>query len=299
MLYLGHYKADALNVGRPLSRSARRDRARREIIRAPQQQYQRGVFLAAGFSIGSWPSPVGPMSDSKQREIVVHASRGLLCAIVLSAATALTACIYVPPVWDAGDEIHSVDEIEEGVTTREEVLDILGEPDRVHEDGNAYYYSGSYSDGFIAYGWYGARTGVGLIEEEGWYIRVTFDESGTVERVKTNWTKTSEEWSAIIANATLQQQARDRERCLMAVQGDKASQYLVAANYRYGYSRFPVDLVRSYLWYHYAARGEPKVLEERIAHLVGKMTPSQLAEAERLVAEWEPNPAECEALFES
>ena len=27
-----------------------------------------------------------------------------------------------------------------------------------------------------------------------------------------------------------------------------------------------------------------------------KMTPDQIAEAERLVAEWEPNPAECEAI---
>ena len=107
---------------------------------------------------------------------------------------------------------------------------------------------------------------------------------------------TSEDWSAVHTEIII---ARYRERCLMAVQGDKASQYRVAADYRFGSFRFPVDLVRSYLWYHYAARGDSKVIEERIAYLVDKMTPSQIAEAERLVKEWEPNPAECEALPEN
>jgi len=36
--------------------------------------------------------------------------------------------LYVPPVQDVFDEIYYVDELQPGVTTRQEVLDALGSP---------------------------------------------------------------------------------------------------------------------------------------------------------------------------
>ena len=47
---------------------------------------------------------------------------------LVSACVFLAACIYVPPVWDVGDEIGSVDWIEEGVSTKAQVLDTMGQP---------------------------------------------------------------------------------------------------------------------------------------------------------------------------
>ena len=42
----------------------------------------------------------------------------LTLAVALLVLTGLvSACLYVPPVWDAGDAIYDVDEIEVGVTT--------------------------------------------------------------------------------------------------------------------------------------------------------------------------------------
>ncbi len=34
---------------------------------------------------------------------------------MLAAGLSLPACIYVPPVWDIGDAINEVDQIEEGI----------------------------------------------------------------------------------------------------------------------------------------------------------------------------------------
>ena len=101
----------------------------------------------------------------------------------------LAAC-YVPPVWDIGDAVNSVDEIEEGKTTRAEVLDLLGEPDSGNVDSSIYQYSGKHSDGFyllvipspggIAGG------GGGLIDEDLWLVTIYFDEKDVVQAACTS-----------------------------------------------------------------------------------------------------------------
>ncbi len=97
----------------------------------------------------------------------------------------LAACIYVPPVWDAWDVIYKVDQIEVGKTTRNEVLDLLGDPDSGdRENAEVFRYAGMYSDGYIIGGrpYIGGSYG-GLIDEERWWIKVAFDENGVVEEV--------------------------------------------------------------------------------------------------------------------
>ena len=52
--------------------------------------------------------------------------------------------------------------------------------------------------------------------------------------------------------------------------------------------------VRAYLWYTLAEDWEwSQRFKEKLTR---EMTPDQIAEAERLVSEWEPNPAECETI---
>jgi hypothetical protein len=257
------------------------------------------------------------MSDSKKREIVMHASRGLLCAVVLSTAITLAGCVYVPPVWDADDAIHSVDEIEEGITTREEVLDILGEPDRVHEDGNVYYYAGEYSEGFIMSLGFPLPPGGGLLEEGRWYVRVIFDESGIVhwaeasdQRVETearvNQLKEQAErgdanvpWKlGLIYSARRQSDNAWEWFCRAANNGHAAAQARLGNIYRSGEGSVAED-IEAYKWYSLAAsdRHSPagiSATQFRDA-LANELSPEQIAEAEQLVEEWEPDPELCEA----
>ncbi len=65
-------------------------------------------------------------------------------------------------------------------------------------------------------------------------------------------------------------------------------------------------LVQAYKWFKLAKVNDGEgslnttqhlnIIIGSITVLSRKMAPDQLAEAERLVAEWEPNPAECEAI---
>ncbi len=55
--------------------------------------------------------------------------RHFIVVVTLVAGHSVSGCIYVPPVWDIGDAINEVDQFKERTTTKEEVLNLLGEPD--------------------------------------------------------------------------------------------------------------------------------------------------------------------------
>jgi hypothetical protein len=76
--------------------------------------------------------------------------------------------------------------------------------------------------------------------------------------------------------------------CLAANQNHIEAAYRVAVFYEAGNAPVSHDPVRAYMWYSLAASREAE-------YAAKDMTPEQIAEAERLVAEWEPNPSECEA----
>ena len=111
--------------------------------------------------------------------------RQFIVVAMLAAGLSLPGCIYVPPVWDIADEIHKVDQIHEGMT-RKEVLKLLGEPDARYEKNRFFIYRGEWSDGHIIFGtpWVGPVYG-GLIDEEDWQIKISFDETGVVQAVST------------------------------------------------------------------------------------------------------------------
>jgi TPR repeat protein len=89
-----------------------------------------------------------------------------------------------------------------------------------------------------------------------------------------------------------------RWRCLAAHQGDDAAQSHVGHYYRVGSAPIQKELSEAYKWYSLAANNGDSRAGELLKKVSKQMTPGQVAEAERLVAEWEPNPAECEAIAE-
>jgi hypothetical protein len=97
----------------------------------------------------------------------------------------LQACVYVPPVWDGSDAINLLQTIEEGITTKAEVLEQLGEPSYRNEDQRKFTYSGHKSGGFIAIGSIG-MAGAGLIDEEPWWVEIQFDDNDVVVSLKSS-----------------------------------------------------------------------------------------------------------------
>jgi hypothetical protein len=84
--------------------------------------------------------------------------------------------------------------------------------------------------------------------------------------------------------------------CLAAHQGASDSQYVIAGYYKFGLSSIQSDIVAAYKWYSLASMNGSESASNYLGFVAHQMTPDQLAEAERLVAEWEPNPAECEKI---
>jgi len=99
-------------------------------------------------------------------------------------------------------------------------------------------------------------------------------------------------------------------RCLAANQNYPLAQALVADHYRLGFDPVEQDLLKAFVWYRLAESngykggkytGNPFKTEGGSTYykpfsevLADNMTPSELADGERLVSKWKPNPAECE-----
>ena len=103
--------------------------------------------------------------------------------------------------------------------------------------------------------------------------------------------------------------------CLAANQNHPDAQGLVADHYRQGRDPVERDLLRAYVWYLLAELNGYEGCRRRSQQiktetgwkcctakpakpysevLADNMTPSELADGERLVSKWKPNPAECE-----
>ena len=92
--------------------------------------------------------------------------------------------------------------------------------------------------------------------------------------------------------------------CISANTGRKPSQKQLAYLHLKGLEYFPQDDVKAYIWYSLAGPDKSPYASEHYAlrnrdALAERMTPAQIAEAERLVQEWQPNLAECKALPEN
>jgi TPR repeat protein len=90
----------------------------------------------------------------------------------------------------------------------------------------------------------------------------------------------------------------DQERwshlCLSAQGGYPKGQAQMGQYYHYGLSGKPKDPVRAFMWYSLAEMSGDTAIYRLKDLILSEMTQDQIAEAERLAAEWTPNPAECE-----
>ena len=80
--------------------------------------------------------------------------------------------------------------------------------------------------------------------------------------------------------------------CVAAHYGHAKARYAVGNYYRYGRGPISPDLIRAYLWYSLAGDVENAIRFKN--QEASAMTAEQITEAERLLVEWQPNPAECE-----
>ena len=219
----------------------------------------------------------------------------------------LGGCVYVPPVWDLGDAIRSVDQIQEGKTTRAEVLEILGDPQV--RDGTRLLYRGSRSAGagcivnpLIALsrpaGTYRRPRkhdgGCGLIDASRWQVEVVFDEADVVSQVVVldSGTPKRSETLAGQSYPTL------RSLCLGAHANEFQAQSKLADLHRDGSMTVlgEPDLEGAYLWYALAEQNGSEYALIRLRGLRETMSPDQLARARKRLGTWQPDPTHCERL---
>ena len=149
----------------------------------------------------------------------------------------------------------------------------------------------------------------GVFDEET-FLTVIYDEQDRIalvlegDQTETLLRATSgdPESQYILASVIEQSMEQWKWLCRAAHSGHGEARYDVADYYRYGYGDFSVDQVQAYKWLSLAEEsGIGTGFKATFAGflspdqiIAGQMTPAQVAEAERLVAEWQPNPTECE-----
>ncbi len=74
--------------------------------------------------------------------------------------------------------------------------------------------------------------------------------------------------------------------CRSASQGFAHAQYFVGTHHQNGDIPFTKDSVRAYLWHSLAAAQEHATAEQRRTELAKRMSPQQIAEAERRAKTW-------------
>ena len=131
----------------------------------------------------------------------VIARRLIRTPVLLSVAVSLQAYLVVPipPVWDIGNPIHRLHEVDVGATTKAEVIEIFGEAPSVQigggdgaPNGSKLSYSGSVDQMSFCWAFTGDYAGGGAgcnTDEENWWVRIFFDENDIVSSVETSETE--------------------------------------------------------------------------------------------------------------
>ncbi len=86
-----------------------------------------------------------------------------------------------------------------------------------------------------------------------------------------------------------------RWRCFAAHQGHPEAQFGIGRSYQYGDETTERDPILAHMWLALAEASTVRSVRSAYSEaLVKSMSPTQIAEAERLVAEWKPDPSACE-----
>ena len=87
--------------------------------------------------------------------------------------------------------------------------------------------------------------------------------------------------------------------CFSAHQKFGFAQRFLASSYELsGNSQGEADFVKAYKWYSLATYNGSAYSRKKQNQLAARMTPAEIAEAEHLATEWQPNPAECDVPLE-
>lgn len=230
-------------------------------------------------------------------------------ALVLVAFFSLVqGCGYAPAAWKVGDHTYYVKTIDEGVTPKRDVVDILGKPFAEDEDNRILYYEGVDSRGVIVpLLWSSGRE---KSENDVW-VAIAFDENDIVATIRTlepQGLRTLADQGDVEAQYWLgiQQAILDKSKgfgwlCRAANQKYPSAQYAVGNWYRQqGESAsvraatFRPDDRVAFMWYSLAVSNGETLAAATRRKLTAHMTPAEIAEAERLAAEWTPDPTSCE-----
>ncbi len=208
--------------------------------------------------------------------------------ILIVIVSSVSGCIYVPPVWDAADEIDQLGFLKPGVTSRADVIATLGEPDTVDEgiDGSVFTYRGEKTEVAAI-----LIPPIPLHKSKSWWVRIEFDENDVVRAASTSEGIVFPSY-APASETVLRRQWHSL--CRQAVAGNSQAGSALASHYRHGWQPVEKDLGKAFLWYSFAAeRGYPRAGDYR-KKLESEMSSEELSQARTLVKEWEPAPADCE-----
>jgi hypothetical protein len=232
-----------------------------------------------------------------------QASRHGYSAAALIVISLLSAC-YVPPVWDLFDVKARVDEVKEGVTTKQGVLEMFGQPD--YETNNVFHYYGTTSAGEI---WIGAgyQGGSVRLNERAWHLEITFDDRNIASHVilasgvRTSYMERLEERAkkgdsdaayalSVFGNYDLNE--RWKWLCQAADGGSADARNTLGHHYRFGWTPVDRDLSKAYMWFTLAmqvATGDDLThTKSVIEELLSQLTPTQISAAKLFFKDWKP-----------
>jgi outer membrane protein assembly factor BamE (lipoprotein component of BamABCDE complex) len=201
--------------------------------------------------------------------------------IVLWLALCLSGC-YFPPIWDRSDEINRVPSIRPGITTKEEVVNILGPPHSENRTGKSFEYYGTKSRGLI----FLPPIGVGAPERR-WKLVVSFDENNIVTSILTITDDSDIDKTPGVPNSVdIDKQAG--VYCPNADLGHADAQLHIGDIYSHGSYGQKVDPVRAWVWYSLAAQNGDAQAAEQLTRVTAELTAEQLVEAKRQLTAWKP-----------
>ncbi len=120
---------------------------------------------------------------------------------------------------------------------------------------------------------------------------VTYGPDGTVTRAETaaqRHEQRREQHQRVVMEQREEKKRRDTADLLAKAEcGDARAQFDLGYRYRFGQG-VEKDIARAYFWYGIAHTGGVGVPPNERLFLSERLTPERIAEADRLIAEWEP-----------
>lgn len=215
-----------------------------------------------------------------------------LCSCLVSAG-----CVYIPTDYHAGTSRREIGDkdtskIIPGESTKEDVLLLLGEPDRTSPGGKTLLYTWSKVK-YLVY-----IHPFPLLDEvvEDTTLVIIFNEKGFVENAEYQKSLMGQPIVRIPITLWLVKNSHvPFERLLAKAQcGIVEAQELVAVSYHHG-AGVGKDLIKAATWYKIAADHASKYAASELLQLKKDLTLNEYLKAEMAARTWQPDSAGCQA----